>query len=72
MSLCVICDCRYYSASYDGPAEPCVCGHGVSGESAWRYAGVRGVAAQFKYRVLRKAFDKLTHTAGNWLYTEWK
>ena len=71
MPKCIICGERHYPQSFDGPAEPCICGHGVSGESAYNYAGLVGVWKQFKYRRLRVVFDQVSERFGRWLYASW-
>lgn len=69
--ICRICSTEHYPQSYYEPEEPCICGHGVKGESPWQYAGFRGVLAWFKYSVLTKWFDRITGKWANWLYKEW-
>ena len=68
---CIICGEQHYHQTYTDPEEPCVCGHGVRGESAWQYAGWAGLVAQLRYRYLRKWFERITAPIVAWLYAPW-
>ena len=73
--ICQICNTEHYHQTEWEPEESCICGHGIYGESAWHYAGWRGVLAKTKYTYVRKAYEKMHELVfvpiGDWLYKPW-
>ena len=75
MPMCRICGLQHYPQSYEGPEDPCICGHGIRGESPWQYAKIRGVLARGKYYYLRNLLEffqrRTLEPLWTWLYKPW-